>query len=116
MYVVLGSALIHFLSSLPPRKHLPIYSSRPDFGVLVYPVITMEEGVTHAGSKINLFGPDLTASMTQFLTQKYSIEKHVDHTFPPTFIFAAKDDEGVPVENSYLLDRALKAAKVICSL
>jgi hypothetical protein len=52
--------------------------------------------------------------MTQQLTERYSIEKHVGHTFPPTFIFAAKDDEGVAVANSYLLDRALEAAEVIC--
>jgi hypothetical protein len=57
----------------------------------------MEDGVTHADSKTYLFGPDVTPSIKQLLTEQYSIERHVGHTFPPTFIFAPKDDDVVPV-------------------
>eukprot|EP00624_Nannochloropsis_granulata_P002213 evm.model.NODE_2124_length_31103_cov_30.407709.4 len=88
------------------------YSSRPDFGVLVYPVITMEDGVTHTPSKIDLLGPGLTIEQTMNLTMHYSVEKHVERHFPPTFIFYTLDDSVVPAENSVRMAQALKDAKV----
>jgi acetyl esterase/lipase len=77
-------------------------SSRPDFMILGYPVITMEEHA-HGGSRKNLLGdnPDTT------LTDICSIEKNVNGTTPPAFIWHTADDASVPVENSILLARAL---------
>ena len=70
-------------------------SLRPDFMVLLYPVITMSE-LTHAGSKKNLLG--LTPTATQ--VKLYSNELQVSPETPPTFIVHANDDKTVPSENS----------------
>ncbi len=83
-------------------------SSRPAIAVLAYPVISMEDGVTHAGSKRNLLGdapsPELVASLSN--------ETQVTSRTPPTFLFATADDPVVPVENSLRFADALRAAKV----
>jgi hypothetical protein len=72
----------------------------------------MEDGVTHAVSKLYLLGPDATEGRLREFTEHYSIEKHVGRHFPPTFLFAPEDDTEVPVENARRMDRALRAAKV----
>ena len=87
-------------SSLDPVERV---SCRPDFGVLVYPVVTMGES-THGGSKSNLLGPDPTADLIEL----YSNEKQVSAETPPIFMAHALDDRPVPIENSRLLDRALR--------
>lgn len=80
------------------------FSSRPDFLVLVYPVITMDEKITHGGSRNNLLGPNPDAQLTRL----YSNELQVSEKTPPTFLIHATDDKGVPVENSLLFYHALK--------
>ncbi|MEP6673619.1 MAG: alpha/beta hydrolase [Ferruginibacter sp.] len=84
------------------------FSSRPDFMVLMYPVISMIKNITHAGSRKNLIGlqPDTV------LVQKYSSELNVSKETPPTFIVHATDDKTVPVENSLLFYKALKEKNV----
>lgn len=79
-------------------------SSRPDFMILIYPVITFNETFTHNGSRTALIGenPDLA------LVQYYSNEMQVKKDTPPTFIIHAGDDGAVPVENSLLFYQALK--------
>lgn len=72
----------------------------------------MEDGATHALSKIDLFGPNLTPAQTRNLTEHYSIEKHVGRHFSPTFIFDTMDDTAVPAENSLRMAQALKDAEV----
>lgn len=79
-------------------------SSRPDFAVLVYPVISMSKPIMHAGSRNNLIG----ASATDELAKLYSNELQVTKDTPPTFLVHATDDKGVPVENSLLFYQALK--------
>lgn len=79
-------------------------SSRPDFMVLVYPVITMDEKITHGGSRSNLLG----AAPSADLIRRYSNELQVNAQTPPTFLLHATDDKGVPVENSLLFYQALK--------
>lgn len=80
------------------------WSSRPDFMVLVYPVITMSKAVMHSGSRDNLIGAKLDPQLANF----YSNELQVTKQTPPTFLVHATDDSGVPVENSLLFYRALK--------
>ena len=80
------------------------FSSRPDFMVLVYPVITMSKDVMHKGSRNNL----ISATPTDDLAKLYSNELQVTKTTPPTFLVHATDDKGVPVENSLLFYQALK--------
>jgi dipeptidyl aminopeptidase/acylaminoacyl peptidase len=72
----------------------------------------MDEGATNAISKTNLFGPGLSGTQTQNLTDHYSIEKHVGKNFPPTFLFHTEDDAVVSVENAFRMDDALTAAGV----
>lgn len=83
-------------------------SARPDFSILIYPVISMQEGITHKGSKTNLLGENPNVEMTD----KYSNEKQVTSTTPKTFIVHATDDKAVPVENSINYYLALKQNKI----
>ncbi len=79
-------------------------STRPDFMVLVYPVITFDADYTHMGSRISLIGnnPD------QALIDLYSNEKQVTSDTPPAFLIHAGDDFLVPVQNSLLFYQALQ--------
>lgn len=82
-------------------------SSRPDFAILVYPVISMgEKG--HAGSRKNLLGAEPAASLIDL----YSNEKQVTDKTPPTFLAHPLDDKVVPADNSRLFYEALLAHKV----
>lgn len=84
------------------------FSCRPDFAILLYPVITMKPGVTHKGSHDNFLGPNPDAA----LEEKFSNELQVTPETPPTFIAQASRDTTVPVENSILFYQALVKAKV----
>lgn len=83
-------------------------SARPDFSILVYPVITMQQPYTHMGSRNNLLGKKPERSLVNL----YSNELNVDENTPPTFLLHATDDKGVPVENTLLYYQALKKAGV----
>ena len=83
-------------------------SARPDFSMLIYPVISMEDGITHNGSKVNL----LEKKPSKELIAKYSNEKQVNENTPPTILIHATDDGAVPVENSINYYLALKKHKV----
>ncbi len=79
-------------------------SARPDYSILIYPVITMGEQ-THKGSRDSLLGKNAS----QELIDKYSCEKHVTADTPPTFLVHSSDDNGVPVANSIKYYQALIA-------
>ncbi|MFD0990153.1 prolyl oligopeptidase family serine peptidase [Mariniflexile jejuense] len=83
-------------------------SARPDFSMLIYPVISMEDGITHKGSKENLLGKNPSNTVIE----KYSNEKQVSKNTPPTILVHATDDGAVPVENSINYYLALKENKV----
>lgn len=87
-------------------------SCKPDFMVLAYPVIGMQEPVTHTGSMINFLGPHPAPG----LAREYSNQYAVTPDTPPTFIFATTDDPVVPVENSLDFYRALVHAHVHAEL
>lgn len=82
-------------------------SVRPDFMMLIYPVITFGEKA-HVGSRENLIGKDATQQQIDL----YSNEKQVTTNTPPTFIVFAEDDDVVPVENGILMYNALLQNKV----
>ncbi|WP_405380034.1 prolyl oligopeptidase family serine peptidase [Maribacter sp. LLG6340-A2] len=112
---VLGfSAGGHFASTLSTHFNDKVYehdasiSARPDFSVLVYPVISMKDGVTHAGSKRNLLGEHPSEERINH----YSNALRVNNTTPPTFLVHATDDTVVPVENSLEYYNALKQFNV----
>lgn len=79
-------------------------SLRPDFGALIYPVISFEESV-HTGTMKNLLGPTPLDSLKHY----FSANKNVNKKTPPTFFVHAKDDTTVPYANSILMSDALKA-------
>ena len=87
-------------------------SSRPDFMILIYPVITMDLKYTHRGSRNNLLGPDPDAN----LVERYSNEKQVTAATPPTFLVHTTGDTVVPAENSIQFYLALRQAKVPAEL
>jgi len=84
------------------------YSCRPDFMLLLYPVITFNEEFGHMGSRTNLIG---TGNKWE-LVEKYSNELHVTPQTPPTFLILADDDGGVPPRNSIEFYMALKRNKI----
>ena len=80
---------------------------RPDFMILVYPVITMSEK-THGGSRNNLLGKNPEAKLVEL----FSNEKQVTAKTPPAFLAHAKDDRAVVPENSKAFYDALQKQKV----
>lgn len=71
-------------------------SARPDFAILVYPVISFDSSITHKGSRNNLIGAVASAKTTDF----FSIDLQVTKNTPPSFLVHAGDDTGVKVDNS----------------
>jgi acetyl esterase/lipase len=98
-----STAGTHFNQSFIPNENS--VSLRPDFMVLVYPVISMQAGLTHFGSKENLLGKAPLAITTDL----FSNEKQITSLTPPTFLIHAGDDDAVMVENSLRFYEALKA-------
>ena len=82
-------------------------SSRPDLGILCYPVITLGE-FTHRGSKANLLGPTPTSELTDLLSNELQVTPET----PPTFLWHTVEDGAVPVENSLLFAQALRRHRV----
>jgi acetyl esterase/lipase len=88
-----------------PKSTDPLarFTCRPDFAILVYPVITMgDKG--HAGSRKNLMGPDPKPEVIA----QFSNELQVTPKTPPTFLAHALDDKVVPAENSRMFFEALQ--------
>ena len=83
-------------------------SCRPDFMLLLYPVITMNKEYTHMGSRENLIG----TGKNKKLIRKYSNELNVSPETPPTFLVLADDDGAVPPRNSIEFYSALKRNNV----
>jgi acetyl esterase/lipase len=83
-------------------------SARPDFLILMYPVITMADGVTHNGSRQNLLGTNRTPEQVEF----FSLENRVTAATPPTLLIHTQEDKSVPIENSIRFFQALTKAGV----
>ena len=87
-------------------------ATRPDFQILLYPVISMMKGVTHAGSRQNLIGSEPSIE----LEQKYSLERQVSARSPQAFIILSADDGSVPPINGIGYFLALREQKVSATL
>lgn len=87
-------------------------SARPDFSLLIYPVISMQNYITHKGSQTNLLGKN----PSQELIDSFSNEKKVTSQTPPTFLIHATDDTVVLPENSINYYLALKKNNVPAEL
>ncbi len=108
----------HLASTLSTHYKDSVYkaidstSARPDFSILLYPVISMENGITHKGSRINLLGEN----PSQDLVEKYSNERQITDNTPPAFLAHAMDDKGVSVENSINYALGLRKHHIPCEL
>ena len=81
---------------------------KPDFQMLIYPVVSMKREVTHMGSRNNLLGK----TPEEVLIQQYSNELNVKENTPVTFIIHSGNDKVVPIENSLRLYKALLSKNV----
>ena len=98
-----------------PNGHAAIFGvddARPDFQILLYPVISMLPHLTHLKSRERLLG----ANPTHEEEEAFSLELHVNSLTPPAFIALASDDEAISPENSVLYYLALLKNKVSASL
>lgn len=108
----------HLASTLSTHFNQKVYessdttSARPDFSLLIYPVITMDSAFTHAGSRENLLGKNPGKDLITL----YSNELQVNALTPPAFIIHSLDDNVVPVQNSIGYALAMKKFNVPCEL
>jgi acetyl esterase/lipase len=92
----------HLASTLSTHYAEKVYetkdttSARPDFSILIYPVITMDSSFTHAGSRRNLIGDNPSRESVIH----FSNELQINEKTPPAFIVHSADDKTVPVRNS----------------
>ncbi|MEJ7682220.1 MAG: alpha/beta hydrolase [Segetibacter sp.] len=104
----------HLASSLATHFNDQVISNpdhtslRPDFAVLIYPVISFKDSITHKGSRENLIGK--TPSLA--LVHRFSNEEQITSKTPPAFLVHAVDDDAVPVANSISFGEALAKNKV----
>ncbi|MDU1893003.1 MAG: alpha/beta hydrolase [Dysgonomonas sp.] len=105
-----ASAGGHLASTL--ATHYSSKETRPDFQILFYPVITMDNSYTHGGSKVNLLGENPSKE----LVEKYSNELQVTADTPKAFIFLSSDDGAVPAANGVNYYMALVRNNVSASL
>ncbi len=98
-----ATAGTHFQQAYVPGLESCSAALRPDFLLLIYPVISSDKRFTHAGSMQRLLGNKPTPTQLQ----QFSNELHVTPQTPPTFLVHASDDKAVPVENSLVFYQAL---------
>jgi len=101
-------SLTHFDYGKDSGDETDKISSRPDMGILCYPVITMDD-YTHSGSRRNLLGDQWE---NQAERDKFSSEKNVKEDTPPCFIFHTAADTGVPPKNALAMANALIEKKI----
>ncbi|MEQ1796829.1 MAG: alpha/beta hydrolase [Lacibacter sp.] len=97
-----STAATHFQKALIENKNNT--SLRPDFLILIYPVISMQDSLTHIDSRKNLLGAQLSKEMVD----NFSNELQVTEQSPPAYITHAGDDKLVDVDNSILFYEALR--------
>ena len=105
---VASTAATHVLTADPKGKtREEQVSSRPDFQILIYPVITMGK-LTHGGSRDNLLGPAPAPELVELLSN----EKQVTPETPPAFVCHSIKDSAVPVDNSRMYVESLRRCGV----
>ncbi|HEX7844291.1 MAG TPA: alpha/beta hydrolase [Chitinophagaceae bacterium] len=102
-----ATAATHF-TSLADATSKDTVSVRPDFAVLIYPVISFNDSIAHKGSKTNLIGKNPSAEKVKLFSNELQVAKNT----PPVFLVHAGDDGTVPVENSIRFYQACIQNKV----
>ncbi|MDQ4140352.1 MAG: alpha/beta hydrolase, partial [Bacteroidota bacterium] len=105
-----STAGTHFQKVVTPNPDK--ISVRPDFMILVYPVISSQSGVAHQGSFDNLLGKNASPEKLK----EYSNDQQVTAQTPPTFLIHASDDKAVPPANSILFYQALQQLNIPAEL
>jgi len=105
-----ATAATHFEKSFIENKKGT--SLRPDFMILIYPVISFTDSVGHVGSREYLLGKSQDAEKIRFFSNEY----HVNKSTPPAFITLAGDDKVVPEANSLIFYSALRKNGVPASM
>ena len=95
-------------STLGVKDKIDLLSAKPDFSLLIYPVISMSADFTHEGSRYFFMGENPDKEKMEY----YSSEKYVTKDTPPTFLVHSSDDEVVEVDNSIAFYRQLIKNKV----
>lgn len=101
-----ATASTHFQKYYIPNKEK--INLRPDFSVLIYPVISFSDKLTHLGSRVNLIGKSPSAE----LIHDFSNELFVNNNTPPAFLVHAQDDRMVNPLNSLVYFEALLSDKI----
>ncbi len=108
----------HLASTLSTHFNEKVYepidstSARPDFSLLIYPVISMDKNITHNGSRSKLLGENPSPEQVK----RFSNELQVCSETPPAFLVHSMDDGVVPVQNSIEYGLALKRNNIPCEL
>ena len=108
----------HLASTLSTHFNEKVYehsdstSARPDFSLLIYPVISMDSSITHWGSRVNLLG----GAPSPELVKHFSNELQVSSETPPAFLVQSIDDYAVSVQNSIDYALAMHKFKIPCEL
>jgi len=97
-----------------PRDAIDAHAWRPDFALLIYPVISLEADIAHAGSRARLLAAAGDAGIAT--RERLSPALHVSARTPPLFLLHAQDDDVVPVGNTLAIHAAALAARVPASL
>jgi acetyl esterase/lipase len=105
-----STAATHFEKAYIPNPEK--INLRPDFLILVYPVISMGDSLTHMGSRTNLLGSNPSVEQIRL----FSNDLQVTANTPPTWITHTGDDTAVPVENSIRFYQALIKNKVLAEM
>lgn len=100
----------HFADTV--YQHSDTISARPDFSVLIYPVISMDSTITHRGSSVNLLG----LAPSKEILRYFSADQCASKETPPAFIVQAADDKAVPVQNSTAYFLALNKNGIPCEM
>jgi acetyl esterase/lipase len=93
-------------------KQTDLVSAKPNFSILVYPVISMYDSIAHQGSKQNLLGKNPSKETISL----FSNETQVNKFTPKTLLIHASDDKSVPVENSIYYYQSLNKNEVSATL
>ncbi len=108
----------HLASTLSTHYNEKVYelkdkiSARPDFSLLVYPVITFDATFTHMGTRNNLIGENPSENQIK----KFSNELQINSETPPAFLVHSSDDGVVPVKNSIVYFQGLQQNKIPAEL
>lgn len=108
----------HLASTLATHFNEKVYepadsiSARPDFAILIYPVITMTLPYTHKGSRVNLLGENPDTTQIIRFSNQYQVTKET----PPVFLVHSTNDKTVPVVNSIWFYQALIEKNIIAEM